>query len=242
MGWRGKVCVIAVPSSMCCVRRAAAAKTPRGSSPPAPAPLKQRSSRLAGPAAPAAPAGRHPAPSRSVPAGQAGTAGEGSRERRVGPGGLLGGTGGCAVKSGPVKSGFIFPILAPAILPPTAPLITLIIQPMIPSLCSSFRERLSHRCLKPHAVPGFLRASLGSLQATRRTVDSKEESDAGRELDIVDLVVIHNRDTHCKGRDDRPSQHLVHYEQAAPTPAVGRYINRQDDISTSPSCVLLRCC
>src|SRR4029453_512124 len=36
---------------------------------------------------------------------------EGSRERGVGTGGLLGGTGRCAVKSGPVKSGFIFPIL-----------------------------------------------------------------------------------------------------------------------------------
>src|SRR4029453_7480283 len=37
MGWRGKVCVMAVPSSMCCVRRAAAARAPRGSAPPAPA-------------------------------------------------------------------------------------------------------------------------------------------------------------------------------------------------------------
>ena len=36
-----------------------------------------------------------------------------TRERGVGTGGLRGGTGGCAVKSGPVKSGFIFPILAP---------------------------------------------------------------------------------------------------------------------------------
>ena len=37
MGWRGKVCVMAVPSSICYVRRAAPAKTPRGSAPPAPA-------------------------------------------------------------------------------------------------------------------------------------------------------------------------------------------------------------
>jgi len=70
---------------------------------------KQRSSRLkpAPPTSkPAAPAARHPAPCR-LPAGlvglwRAGAAGAGSRERGVGTGGLLGGTGGCAVKSGPV--------------------------------------------------------------------------------------------------------------------------------------------
>ena len=42
---------------------------------------------------------------------RAGAAGAGSQERGVGTGGLLGGTGRCAGKSGPVKSGFIFPIL-----------------------------------------------------------------------------------------------------------------------------------
>jgi hypothetical protein len=56
-------------------------------------------------------------PAGLLPAGlaglwRAGAAGEGSRWRGVGAGGLLGGAGGCAVKSGPVKSGFIFPILA----------------------------------------------------------------------------------------------------------------------------------
>jgi hypothetical protein len=83
---------------------------------------------------------------------------------------------------------------------------------MIPSLCSSFRECLSHRGLKPHAVPGFLRASLGSLQATRNTVDSEEEPDAALKLEIVYLVVIHDRDTNLKRRDDRPAQKLAHHE------------------------------
>src|SRR5262249_54263971 len=49
----------------------------------------------------------------------------------------------------------------------------------------------------------------------------EEEPDAGLELEIVYLGILHDRDTNLKRRDDRPGQQLAHHEVERKEPPPG---------------------